>query len=228
MTKKQAATKKSTSVKLIVFGLLDGKQRAGTFAEADAALATKAATELGLSVLEVTDKETKELAAKLRPGKVHATASGFLPAVPKAVYGKLTGSIGIEKKGVGNLHLPKTFADITVGSIVASHDADETDGLWPAVVTKQSGDIFIHSLRRIVRHQLVARPQRPKQGVHEDVRGAQKGCAQRFPSRHLFGCSELSKSLYPRSTKSSFKQCTTNATAGDQFRPSAVRRQMHL
>jgi hypothetical protein len=56
MTKKKAATTKPANPTLVVFGTIDGKHRAGTFSEAEAALAKKAAAELGLSVLDVDNK----------------------------------------------------------------------------------------------------------------------------------------------------------------------------
>lgn len=90
MTKKKAITKKPASPALIVFGTIEGKHCAGTFLEAEAALAKKAAAELGLSMLEVTDKATRDLAIKLRPGMAHANASGFIGAAPKSVFAKLT------------------------------------------------------------------------------------------------------------------------------------------
>ena len=76
MTKKKAATTKPASPALIVFGAIDGKHRAGTFSEAEAPLAKKAAAELGLSILEVNDKTTRDLATKLRAGNAHANAGG--------------------------------------------------------------------------------------------------------------------------------------------------------
>lgn len=143
MTKKKAATKKTIKPSLIVFGNLDGKQRAGTFAEVDAELAKKAATELSLSIREVNDKATRDIAAKLRPGNAHANASGFLPVAPKAIYGKLTvGAAGMAKGKDSEPHLPKSFQDIRIGSAVASQDTDPQDGMWLAVVTKQKGDMF--------------------------------------------------------------------------------------
>lgn len=130
----KAATKKSTSVTLIVFGNIDGKQRAGTFAEADAELAKKAAAELGLSIREVNDKATRDLATKLRPGNAYANAAGFLPVAPNPVYRKLTiGAPGMVKGKDSEPHLPKSFQDIGVGSVVASRQhyplrADRAEG----------------------------------------------------------------------------------------------------
>lgn len=140
-TKKKVATKTFTSV-LIVFGALEGKQRAGTFAEAEVALAKKAAAELGLSVLEVADKATQELAAKLRPGNSHANASGFLPVAPKSVYLRLTGGIGEKSKRNGvELRRPQNWDDLSIGDIVLSQDTDPEDGWWYARVLLIKGDM---------------------------------------------------------------------------------------
>jgi len=143
MTKKKAATTKPANPALIVFGAIDGKHRAGTFSEAEAPLAKKAAAELGLSILEVNDKTTRDLATKLRAGNAHANAGGLLPVAPKAAYTLLTGGPAGTVKGKDSKpHLPKGFLDIGVGSLVASQDSDPIDGFWLAVVTKQKGDMF--------------------------------------------------------------------------------------
>jgi hypothetical protein len=143
MTKKKAATTKSASPALIVFGAIDGKYRAGTFSEAEAALAKKAAAELGLSVLDVDNKSKRDLATKLSAGRVHANASRFVPIAPRAVYALLTDGPAEPVKGKDSEpHLPKSFQDIGVGSLVASQDSDPADGYWLAVVTKQKGDML--------------------------------------------------------------------------------------
>lgn len=138
-TKNKVAMKTSNGV-LIVFGVLEGKQRAGTFAEADAALAKKAAAELGLSILDVADKATKELASKLRPGNAHANATGFLPAAPKAIYANLTG--GTASKGKDSEpRRPPNWDDLSVGDIVVSQDTDPEDGWWYAKILLIKGDM---------------------------------------------------------------------------------------
>jgi hypothetical protein len=143
MTKKKTATKKPASPALIVFGTIDGKHRAGTFSEAEAALARKAAAELGLSMLEVTDKTTRDLAIKLRPGVAHASASGLIGAAPKSVFAKLTGGIAGEGKGnASEPSLPKSWATIGIGDRVLAFDEDMADGLWIAVTLKKKGDMY--------------------------------------------------------------------------------------
>lgn len=143
-TKKKVSTKKPFSPKLIVFGLLDAKQRAGTFAEADAPLARKAAAELGLSMLDVTDNATKELAARLRPGNAHANGSGFIGVAPEVVYASLTrGFVGDSKKIEGVPRRARNWDDLSIGDIVVSQDKDPEDGWWTARVLLIKADVLV-------------------------------------------------------------------------------------
>jgi hypothetical protein len=163
MTKKKAATTNPASPTLIVFGTIDGKHRAGTFSEAEAALAKKAAAELGLSVLDVDNKSKRDLAAKLPAGRVHANASGFAPIARKAIYEVLTSIIGGDAQsnqegkrtqiGTDEVsssspqkpskpRLPKTWDDIQPGDLVLSQDRDPADGFWEAIVVRKAGTMY--------------------------------------------------------------------------------------
>jgi hypothetical protein len=163
MTKKKAATTKPANPTLVVFGTIDGKHRAGTFSEAEAALAKKAAAELGLSVLDVDNKSKRDLAAKLPAGRVHANASGFVPIARKAIFDVLTSIIGRDAQSnqeggrsqigtdvvsssspqkLSEPRLPRNWDDIAVGDLVLSQDSDPADGWWSAIVVKIQKDMI--------------------------------------------------------------------------------------
>ena len=72
---------------IIVFGVSAiGKPRAGTFKDTDISAARKAATKLGLTVIEITDPIGRALAAKISMGRIGASADGIVPFVSKDIY----------------------------------------------------------------------------------------------------------------------------------------------
>ena len=159
---KKVIVKKAANPALIVFGEIDGKPHAGTFSNADSALAKKAATKLGLSVLIANEQTARDFANKLPAGSVHANASGFVPLARKAVYDLLTNMIradaqlnneGRQQKAEANAspvskhqnspppRRPIHWDDISVGDLVLSQDSDPHDGWWTAIVVKRKGDM---------------------------------------------------------------------------------------
>ena len=167
MKKQKAKAEKSrqTSPALILFGLVGGKPKAGTFVDSDAEAATKAAHSLGLAVLKVSGAQAQDLAAKLSAGQVHANGSGFVPFIRRDLYEQLKDlakaqgietnepaasdetnhSLPLDSSHAKSPHghrLPKTWDDIKPGDLVLAQDRDPADGWWEAVVVRKSGTMY--------------------------------------------------------------------------------------
>lgn len=98
MTQKQARpnAKTATALPVVLFGLDQrGKPTAARFAETQAALAAKAATQLRLRVLAVANPAIAELAAKLPAGRIHASGKGLVSHIRTDLYGRLVAAAGI-------------------------------------------------------------------------------------------------------------------------------------
>ena len=75
---------------VILFGIdSSGKPKAARFGMKHAGLATKAASQLQLRVLQGDDPKLAEIAGRLPVGKVHATGRMFVPFVRRDLYDKL-------------------------------------------------------------------------------------------------------------------------------------------
>jgi hypothetical protein len=147
--KPKSQPKPDTSAAVVLFGHGDGgKPRAAYFPAAHAEAAVKAASLMGLRVLNVTGPETSEVAAKLPAGRIHANGRGFVPFVRADLYAKiaaLTGprttepaaaepattsagsdhqravggsSAALTVPGIDAARLPQSWDDIGVGSVV--------------------------------------------------------------------------------------------------------------
>ena len=85
---------------LVVFGKDDaGKPHASAFIASDAELAAKAATIMGMQLLQVVTDEHRALAAKLPVGRVFASGRAFVPFVRAGVYEAL---VAASPAGVGD------------------------------------------------------------------------------------------------------------------------------
>lgn len=139
---------------LIVFGMMDGKPRAGTFAHKNEKLVRKAAKQLDLQVLKVSP-ELSELVAKVPPGRLYANRRTFVPAAKRELHQKL---IQAAKRGPqapagkgqesGRFPLPpdggpypKDWGSIKPGHLVLATMA-LADGWWEAIVVERKGDIL--------------------------------------------------------------------------------------
>lgn len=75
---------------LIVLGLDDGgKAHASWFAEAETAVAEKAADMMGMAALRASTDELRDLAGKLPHGRVFASGKAFVPFVKVATFDKI-------------------------------------------------------------------------------------------------------------------------------------------
>jgi hypothetical protein len=84
--KKTASTKTPDKV-YVLFGADEyAKPRAARFSGADQELLTKAASTMHLRLVEVTEPEVAEIAAKLPAGRLHSNAKGLVPYVKSDLY----------------------------------------------------------------------------------------------------------------------------------------------
>lgn len=164
---------------VVLFGIdSSGKPKAARFGTKHAGLATKAASQLQLRVLQGNDPKVAALVGRLPVGRVHATGRMFVPFVRRDLYDKLlaaapaagsqqeapppasgsSGYAGSGGKPAGSPpNLPRKWEEIGVGDlVVAFEDVDE--GWYEAIVAEADGDMLTlrwrdyPKERRIVRH----------------------------------------------------------------------------
>jgi hypothetical protein len=155
---------------LIVFGPdKDGKPHASWFAEADVALATKAADVMGMRTLPLQEEAAAVIAAQLPQGRVFASGRAFVPFVAKGVYARLSdlagqGEVVVPAEGAkaaggpvkgpnepsasaaqpgGETNLyPRNWAGVAVGSLVLISEG-AGDGWYEAeVIEAKAGGIY--------------------------------------------------------------------------------------
>lgn len=149
---------------LIVFGRdKDGKPHASTFSEVDAALATRAASLMGMRTLAVVTDEHRSVASQLPLGRVFASGRGFVPFVKKGLYERLSaladpaseGDAVLSSPGSENLQQrpggdaseaaeqrPTTWSEITAGSMVLIHGGGDDGWFEAEVVEAKADDLF--------------------------------------------------------------------------------------
>lgn len=157
---------------VVLFGLDEnGKPKAARFSEPQADLATKAAAQLKLRVLPVSDATIAELAAKLPSGRVHANGKGFIPTIRHDLYSKLLEASGqpVEAQSAPinaranqpALKLaskrPPGWDEIAAGHIVIIQDDDPKDGWWEAIVIGVAADMLSLRWRANTRGRTLAR-----------------------------------------------------------------------
>jgi hypothetical protein len=160
----QPSSKTAAALPVVLFGLDQrGKPTAARFAESQAALAAKAATQLRLRVLRVANPAVAELAAKLPAGRIHARGKGLVSSIRTDLYSKLLAAAGTasqpaqpslppqggsqsnggspKSRGAIQDRLPKDWDAIGPGHMVLAQQGLE-DGWYDAVVVEQNGDML--------------------------------------------------------------------------------------
>lgn len=143
------------SAAIVVFGLSAiGKPKAGLFKGPDIAAATKAATKLGLSIMEVTTPAAAAVSAKVPAGRIQAHGDAVIPFVTKDLYGAIkeaakgangaaaSTTAGANGAATPQPRLPADWNDIRIGDRVLSSDTDPKDGWWQVTVVDKRGDII--------------------------------------------------------------------------------------
>jgi hypothetical protein len=130
----------------VLFGADEyAKPRAARFSGADPELLTKAAATMHLRLVEVTEAEVAEIAAKLPAGRLHANAKGLVPYIKGDLYTDLMFATlaGEGPQANPNLvpqDLPKSWDELAPGHLVIAKETLEI-GWWEAIVIERTGDL---------------------------------------------------------------------------------------
>jgi hypothetical protein len=147
-------------VPVVVFGVdPEGKPRAARFTEKHADLAAKAAGQMKLQVLALTDTKMSELATRLPAGRIHASGWGLVPAIRADHYAKLLAAAGPREADAGDasvgdpggasgsppngaaVSLPRNWDEIAPGHLVVVQETP-ADGWYDAIVVERNGDML--------------------------------------------------------------------------------------
>jgi hypothetical protein len=121
------------------------KPRAARFSGEAPELLTKAAETMHLRLVEVTESEVAEIAAKLPAGRLHANGKGLVPYVKGDLYSDLLYATLATEAPQANpdpapQDLPKSWDDLAPGHLVIARETLEI-GWWEAVVVERNGDL---------------------------------------------------------------------------------------
>ena len=136
---------------IVVFGKDEaGKPHASVFSPANAELAVRAASLMGMQVLRPASEAAREVVAKLPKGRVFASGRGFVPFVRPKLYEALSAAYDEPQNQVtaadsaeqpGGAAGAATLADLSEGNVVLAPFAPR-EGWWEAVVVKAKGDLL--------------------------------------------------------------------------------------
>jgi hypothetical protein len=121
------------------------KPRAARFSAEDPELLAKAATSMFLRLVEVTEPDVAEIAAKLPAGRLHANGTGLVPYIKGALYNELLCATLATQLPRPNpdpapQDLPRTWDDLVPGHLVIARETLEV-GWWEAIVVERTGDL---------------------------------------------------------------------------------------
>ena len=161
MTKKTQKPAKPKA--FIVFGPDEyAKPRAARFSADDPELLAKAVETMHLQVIEVTNKDLAEIAAKLPAGRLQANGRGLVPYVKGDLYVDLVSETAGDQETPANPNptaqdLPSSWDEIGPGHLVIARETFEC-GWLEAIVVERNGDLLTlryrdyPSYRNFVRH----------------------------------------------------------------------------
>ncbi len=150
MTQKSPARPNSdASGKVVVFGVDETwkhwKPRAAWFPDKQAEAVRRAAKQLRLNIIEMTNGLATEIVTKLPAGRIHGNGPGLVPYVREDLYEKLVatinsrGEIGQTPGEVIVKELPGTWDSIQPGHLVLVQQT-LVEGWWEAIVVERHGD----------------------------------------------------------------------------------------
>jgi hypothetical protein len=146
-----APAKKTTPAKppgkvYVLFGADEyAKPRAARFSAEDPELLAKAAASMFLRLVEVTEPDVAEIAAKLPAGRLHANGNGLVPYIKGALYNELLCATLATHLPQANpdpapQDLPRTWDDLVPGHLVIARET-HVAGWWEAIVVERTGDL---------------------------------------------------------------------------------------
>jgi hypothetical protein len=121
------------------------KPRAARFSAEDPELLAKAAASMYLRLVEVTEPDVAEIAAKLPAGRLHANGKGLVPHIKGALYYELLCATFATELPRANpdpapQDLPRAWDDLVPGHLVIARETLEV-GWWEAIVIERTGDL---------------------------------------------------------------------------------------
>jgi hypothetical protein len=120
------------------------KPRAARFTAEDPELLAKAAASMFLRLVEVTEPDVAEIAAKLPAGRLHANGKGLVPYIKGALYYDLLlytlASQPRPNPDPAPQDLPRTWDGLVPGHLVIARETLEV-GWWEAIVVERTGDL---------------------------------------------------------------------------------------
>ena len=146
-----APAKKTTPAKppgkvYVVLGTDEyAKPRAARFSGEDPELLAKAAASMYLRLVEVTEPDVAEIAAKLPAGRLHANGKGLVPFIKGDLYNELLFATLATELVKANpdpapQDLPRTWDGLVPGHLVIARETLEV-GWWEAIVIERTGDL---------------------------------------------------------------------------------------
>jgi hypothetical protein len=135
--------------------------RFSAFSAEDTALLAKAAASMYLRLVQVTDPEVAEIAAKLPAGRLHANGKGLVPYIKADLYSELLVATLANQAPKPNpdpapQDLPRTWDDLVPGHLVIARETLEV-GWWEAIVVERTGDLVTVRYRDYPQYPLMVR-----------------------------------------------------------------------
>jgi hypothetical protein len=143
---KKATPAKSPGKVYVLFGADEyAKPRAARFTGEAPELLAKAAASMYLRLVEVTEPDVAEIAAKLPAGRLHANGKGLVPYVKGDLYNELLFATLATELVKANpdpapQDLPRTWDGLVPGHLVIARETLEV-GWWEAIVVERTGDL---------------------------------------------------------------------------------------
>lgn len=161
--KKPAGHAPPSARELVVFGLdTAGKPKAGRFSEKHAAVATKAAKSLKLSVCPGDKPAIADILKRIPVGRLHAQGQAFIPyikrdlfdqiqtaAAPASLAAKSNPGPAVTEAPIAKP--PRSWDDIAEGHLVLYHEGPR-DGWWESVVLARDGETLTLKYRDFSRY----------------------------------------------------------------------------
>ena len=141
-----APTAKPATKTYILYGGDEyAKPRAARFAAEDPALLAKAAAAMHVRLVQVTNPDLAEVAAKLPAGRLHASGQGLVPYIKGPLYLELIAAVLPDEDPPASpdptaRELPGSWDEIGPGHVVIVKETSEC-GWWDAAVVERNGDL---------------------------------------------------------------------------------------
>jgi len=163
MAKSATQALSGPATELIVFGVdTAGKPKARRFAEKHAAVATKAAKSLKLSICPGDKPAIADILKKIPVGRLHAQGKAFIPYIKRELFDQVqaaAASVVVTAKShqgpaVTEMPIakpPRNWDEIAEGHLVLYHEGPR-DGWWETLVLAREGETLTLKYRDFARY----------------------------------------------------------------------------